>query len=159
RFASTGAFTSTLPQFVLPDPRTLYPLPGGARWVYRRGTRGRYTETVLTTPGHMGRTLTTVVRNSERIDEHYVASASGAWDFGADDQAAGERVMAKPPLVLLLANDTMGPFQSSNGTLHGFKGKRRTAIASFTFLRRAVRYENVTVPAGTFRALRLDRTL
>lgn len=138
-----------------------FPLGIGDSWTYRvDGGPSTLTYAVSGTTSFNGRTVKILSSQPDGGDEYYTNDANGIRLHGGafDLEGISATITMNPPVMLAAANATIGVTASTRGevvtTVVG-AGSLRLGYATTST---PLRFETVTVPAGSFTALRLEET-
>ncbi|MGE0860473.1 MAG: YncE family protein [Gammaproteobacteria bacterium] len=158
--AATGITPSTRPTSPerIPAPNLLQPLGVGTRLVYDQlGTRFdlRVDGSELRgMPRHVVR-----VNSLQGTPEFYSSTPEILGLHGFKDLENQVELVIDPPIVLLDADDGPRSRASDRGAGKMYNELRQYVWVNYQFRRELKGYQQVTVPAGTFRALKVDYQL
>lgn len=158
--AATGVTPSTRPATPerIPAPNLLQPLRAGMRLVYEQlGTRFELRvdgSELRGMPRHVVR-----VNSLQGTPEFYSSTPEVYGLHGFKDLENQVELVLDPPIALLDANDGPRSRASDRGAGKMYNELRQYVWVHYQFRRELKGYQQVTVPAGTFRALRVDYQL
>lgn len=158
--AATGVTPSTRPTAPerIPAPNLLQPLRAGMRLLYEQlGTRFELRvdgSELRGMPRHVVR-----VNNLQGTPEFYSSTPEVLGLHGFKDLENQVELVLDPPIALLDANDGPRSRASDRGAGKMYNELRQYVWVHYQFRRELKGYQQVTVPAGTFRALKVDYRL
>ncbi len=140
----------------VPTALELFPLVPGTTFNYLVNSSVQETETILPQSLFNG-VQTFGVQDNEGDIEYYTNDVNGLLDYGSLDTVDGFTIISSPPLKFLNAQPILGQQINQSGTL--ITNDPVIGSLSYTYSSTVIGLETITVPLGTFEALRVDFTL
>ncbi len=153
--ASNNSDSATVTVNALPAAVELFPLIPGTTFNYLVNSSFQETETVLPQSAFNG-VQAFGVRDNEGDIEYYTNDVNGLLDYGSFDTVDGQISTVSPPVKFLEAQPLIGEVINQTGTFTLFDPINGSFPLDYTFSSTVQGLETITVPLGTYEALKVD---